>query len=140
MLEETGSVVAIEGDQARVTLVRSEACGSCSAKHICHPTSSKTMEMEVLNKAGAKPGDKVIISLPAEELLKASTSAYLMPAMAAVAGAAIGWNRSGTDAGAIIGCAVGLVLAFAWLFIFQRKRKGPGPFISRVLESGRTTG
>ena len=140
MLEETASVIATEGNRARITLVRSEACGACSAKHICHPTSSKTMEMEVLNSAGAQAGDKVIISLPPEELLKASFSVYLMPAVAAVAGAAIGWSRSGTDTGAIIGCAIGLALASAWLFTLGRKRRAPAPFISRILESGRTTG
>ena len=140
MLEETASVIATEGNRARVTLTRSEACGACSAQHICHPTSSKTMEMEVLNTAGAQAGDKVIISLPPEELLKASASAYLMPAVAAVAGAAIGWSRSGTDIGAIIGCAAGLALAFTWLFVLDRKGNAPAPFISRVLESGRTIG
>ena len=140
MLEETASVIAINGNRARVTLTRSEACGACSAKHICHPASSKTMEMEVFNTAGAHPGDTVIISLPPEELLKASASVYLMPAVAAVAGAAIGWSRYGTDTGAIIGCVTGLALAFTLLFFLDRRGRAPAPFISRVLKGGRTTG
>jgi len=140
MLEETASVVSIDGDRARVTLTRSEACGSCSAKNMCHPTGEKSMVMDVLNPAGAEPGDKVIISLPPGDLLKASASAYMMPAVAAVTGGAIGWSRTGTDIGAIIGCLIGLTLASIWLFIQSKKKAGPVPFISRVLKDGRTIG
>ena len=140
MLEETASVESVDGNLAKVTLTRSEACGSCSAKNMCHPTGEKSMTMEVLNSAGAKPGDKVIISLPPAELLKASAAAYMMPAIAAVAGGAIGWKKTGTDTGAIIGCLAGLILATIWLFIQSRRKAGPVPFISRVVKDGRTTG
>ena len=130
MLEETASVISIEKDHAKVALIRSEACGNCSAKHICHPTSEKMMEMDVLNTAGAHPGDRVIISLPAADLLKASATAYLMPAVTAVAGGAIGWKRTGTDIGAIVGCAAGLVLGLVLLFLIDKRNKLPEPFIS----------
>jgi sigma-E factor negative regulatory protein RseC len=140
MLEETASVIAIEDGHARVTLTRSEACGACSAKNMCHPTGEKSMVMDVLNPAGAQPGDKVVISLPPSELLKASASAYMLPAVAAVAGGAIGWSKTGTDAGAIIGCTIGLVLASVWLFVQSKRKTGPVPFISRILKDGRTMG
>ncbi|UCG39485.1 MAG: SoxR reducing system RseC family protein [bacterium] len=133
MLEETASVVAVVGNNARVVMVRSEACGSCSAKSMCHPTSGQSMEMEVRNPIGAVPGDKVVISLPPGDLLKASASAYLMPAAAAVAGGAIGWSRTGTDGGAIIGSAVGLGLAFLFLFWQGRRKRESAPFISRIV-------
>ena len=140
MLEETASVVSVEGDHARVTLTRSEACGQCSARNMCHPTGEKIMEMDVLNSAGAEPGDRVVISLPPLDLLKASASAYMLPAVAAVVGGAIGWSRTGTDAGAITGCLIGLTAAFTWLFVHSKRKKGPIPFISRVLKDGRTIG
>jgi len=140
MLEETASVITIEKDHAKVALVRSEACGACAARNICHPSSTKTMEMMVLNTAGAHPGDKVIISLPPSELLKASATAYLMPTVTAVAGAAIGWSRTGQDSGAIIGCAAGLALGLGLLFFLDKRHKIPEPFISRVLEKGVKSG
>jgi sigma-E factor negative regulatory protein RseC len=140
MLEETASVVSVDGDTAQVTLTRSEACGSCSAKSMCHPAGEKKMVMEVLNPAGAQPGDRVIISLPPAELLKASATAYMMPAVAAVGGGAIGWKWTGADLGAIIGCLAGLILATVWLLIQSKRKSGPVPFISRVLKDGRTTG
>ena len=133
MLEETASVVSLEGEKAKVVLVRSDACGACAAKDMCHPSSGETMEMVVLNSAEAKPGDRVIVSLPAGELLKASASAYLLPAVAAVTGGAIGWSRTGTDPGAIAGTVISLAAATIYLFWQGRKKGGAIPFISRVL-------
>ncbi|UCF87850.1 MAG: SoxR reducing system RseC family protein [bacterium] len=133
MLEETASVVSLKGDRATVALVRSDACGGCSAKNMCHPSSGDTMQMEVRNLAGAHPGDKVIISLPPGDLIKASATAYLMPAVAAVAGGAVGWSRYGTDGAAIVGTVIGFGLATLYLFWQGRKKQDSIPFISRVL-------
>ena len=91
------------------------------------------MQMVVKNMADAHPGDKVIVSLPPDELLKASATAYLMPAVAAVAGGAVGWSRFGTDGAAIVGTIIGLALATLYLFWHGRKNRDSIPFISRVL-------
>ena len=133
MLEETASVVSLNGDRATVALIKSSACGGCSAKHMCHPSSGDTMQMEVKNLADAHPGDNVIVSLPASELLKASATAYLMPAVAAVIGGAVGWSRYGTDGAAIVGTVIGLALATLYLFWQGRKDRDSIPYISRVL-------
>jgi hypothetical protein len=66
MLEETAMVVSISQGHAMVALVRSEACGDCAAKSMCNPVSDNTMQMEVENPVGAKPGERVIIELPPE--------------------------------------------------------------------------
>lgn len=133
MLEETASVISLNGDRATVVLVRSDACGGCAAKHMCHPSSGDIMRMEVRNLAEAHPGDKVVISLPAGELLKASATAYLMPAVAAVAGGAVGWSRYGTDGAAIVGTVIGFALATLYLLWQGRKDRDSIPFISRVI-------
>jgi len=133
MLEETASVISLDGDKATVVLVRSDACGGCAAKHMCHPSSGESMQMDVKNVAGAHPGDKVVISLPSSELMKASATAYLMPAVAAVIGGAVGWSRYGTDGAAIIGTLIGFALATLYLFLHGRKERDSIPFISRVL-------
>jgi len=133
MLEETASVVSLNGDRATVVLVRSDACGGCAAKHMCHPSSGDSMKMEVKNMADAHPGDRVVISLPPAQLLKASATAYLMPAVLAVAGGAVGWSRYGTDGAAIVGTAIGFALATLYLFWQGRNSQDSVPFISRVL-------
>ena len=137
MLEESARVVSATGNQAVVALVRSEACGSCGARSICHPTAEGAMQMQVGNPIGARPGDNVVVTLPPEALLKASAMAYMFPAVTAVAGAAIGWSRTGTDAGAMAGAGLGLLVAFIALFIHgRRKKETGGPVISRVVEGG----
>lgn len=91
------------------------------------------MQMEVKNPVNAHPGDKVVVSLPPDELLKASATAYLLPAVAAVAGGAVGWSRYGTDGAAIAGTLIGFGLATLYMFWQGRKKRDSAPFISRVL-------
>lgn len=130
-------VVSVSEGNAMVSLVRSEACGDCAAKHMCHPGSENTMQMEVRNPVGAKPGEQVIIELPPEALVKASSLAYFLPATVMVAGAAVGWSRTGTDMGALAGALIGFTLASVYLFVYSRSKKFiQGPAISRVLNSG----
>jgi hypothetical protein len=74
-----------------------------------------------------------VISLPPDELLKASATAYLMPAVAAVAGGAVGWSRYGTDGAAIAGTLIGFGIATLYMFWHGRKNRGSVPFISKVL-------
>ncbi len=137
MLQETAMVVSISHGRAVVSLVRSEACGDCAAKSMCHPTSGNAMQMEVKNPVGAKPGEKVIIELPPDALLKASTLAYLFPATVMVAGASVGWSRTGTDMGALFGALVGLAASSLYLYIYTRRKKfTQGPAISKVLNPG----
>ena len=137
MLEETGMVVSVSSDRAKVALVRSEACGDCAAKSMCHPTSEGLREMEVANPMGAKPGEKVIISLPPEALLKATTLAYLFPATLMVVGATVGWSLKGTDMGALLGALTGLVASSLYIYIHGRMKKAPpGPAISKILPRG----
>jgi sigma-E factor negative regulatory protein RseC len=133
MLEETASVLSVKGGRAVVELVRSEACGSCSAKSMCHPASGESMRMEVDNPLSAAPGNRVTVSLPPEELLKASATAYLMPATAIVAGAAIGWSRTGTDLGSMVGAGAGFALSTLYLLVQGRRKRTVAPYISRIL-------
>ena len=137
MLEETAMVVSVTRGRATVSLVRSEACGDCAAKNMCHPSSDGTMQMEVDNPIGAKPGERVIIALAPSVLLKASTLAYLFPATVMVAGAAIGWSRTGTDMGALFGALIGFTVSSLYLFVYSRVKKNTqGPAISKVLNTG----
>lgn len=134
MLKESGMVVSTDKDRATVLLVRSEACGNCPAKAACHATSDGNMTMEVTNHVEARPGDRVEIELEPSALLKASTLAYLMPALVTLVGAFIGWSLVGSDAGAMAGAAGGLAASSLFLFLYSRLKKNMEiPVISRVL-------
>ncbi len=134
MLEESAQVISVAGNRAKVTMVRSEACGDCAAKDMCHSTPENTMEMEVDNPAGAHPGDRVVISLTSSDLLKASALTYMLPAFVMVVGATIGWARTGTDLGALIGAGAGFAASFLFLFFYSRRGNSESaPRITRIL-------
>jgi sigma-E factor negative regulatory protein RseC len=137
MLKESAMVMSVSTGKARVALVRSEACGDCAAKSMCNPTSGNVNVMEVGNPVEARPGERVLITLPSGDLLKATALVYLLPAAAMVAGAAAGWLRAGTDLGAMAGALAGIAAASGFLFLYDRKEKATkGPTISEVLVSG----
>jgi positive regulator of sigma E activity len=93
--------------------------------------------MEVANPMGAKPGERVIITLPPEALLKATTLAYLFPATLMVVGATVGWSLKGTDMGALLGALTGLAVSSLYIYIHGRMKKAPqGPAISKILPRG----
>ena len=138
MLTETGRVVSTSGGRAKVAIVRSEACGHCPAKSMCNATDTgNTNVLEVRNPAEAKPGEKVVIELQPEALLKATAMVYLLPATVMVSGATAGWLSTGNDLGAMVGALAGLAASTFFLFIHgRRKNVVRGPVISSVLPRG----
>ena len=134
MLEEEATVISVSHGQALVALTRSDACSGCAASNVCHPSSGDSMQMQVADPVGVAPGQRVVVALPAGELLRAGATAYLLPATAIVCGAAVGWSRSGTDMGAMIGAALGLALATVAMAVVSRRRsRSAGPMISRII-------
>lgn len=134
MLKETAMVVSTTSNKAKVAIVRSEACGHCPAKNMCHTTSGGINILEVGHTMEVRPGEKVVIELHPQALVKATTMVYLVPATAMVAGATLGWLRSGTDMGAMIGALGGFLVTSLFLFLHGRKnRQTSGPVISEVL-------
>lgn len=137
MLKETARVVSTSPGQAKVAIVRSEACGNCPAKSMCSAASGNINYLVVKNPVEAKPGEKVIIELRPEALLKATAMVYLLPATAMVAGATAGWLQTGTDLGAMIGALGGFLVTSLFLFLHSRRKKDTtGPVISEVQSPG----
>jgi sigma-E factor negative regulatory protein RseC len=80
--------------------------------------------LRALNRAGAAPGDSVIVGVPEEGLVTASLAAYLVPLLGLMAGGALGQGL-GEDLGAgaggsILGALLGLGLGLGWLSRFNR--------------------
>ena len=137
MLKETATVVSTSPGQAKVAIVRSEACGNCPSKSMCSTASGNINVLEVRNPVEARPGQKVIVELGPAALVKATAMVYLLPATAMVTGATAGWLQSGTDPGAMVGALAGLAAASLYLFWHGRWGKtNKGPTISKVLSPG----
>lgn len=137
MLKEAATVVSTSASKAKVAIIRSEACGNCPAKTMCSTASGNINVLEVRNPLEARPGQKVIIELQPEALVKATAMVYLVPAIAMVTGATAGWLQADTDLGSMFGALTGLIAASLFLFWHGRRGKTTkGPKISKVLSPG----
>jgi len=133
MIEESGRVVAVEGDFAWVESERTSACGSCAVRKGCGTSAvakvfgRRRMQLRVLNRINARIGDDVVVGISESGLLRGSLAVYAVPLVGLFAGAltghfagrqllAAGWS----DLLAIGGALGGFLAALLWLRHFSR--------------------
>ena len=99
MATEEGVVLRIDSDTAWVKTKKSKSCEGCSSKGFCHALGSQDeMEVEAINAAAGKVGDRVVLNFDTSSLLKASFLLYVFPIICMLAGAFVGmklapeWN------------------------------------------------
>lgn len=85
-MQETGTVVEISGDRARIEFSRTSACGSCRACHFSQ--DGKTVFMEVSSGGKMEKGDRVRMALESRAVMKAAAILYLIPLAGIIAGVA----------------------------------------------------
>lgn len=78
-----GTVVAVFGDEARVKISKSSACGHDCAS--CGACSNPAYEIRVLNPVGAKSGDRVEIQTKTSSVLGVSFLLYILPVFILIA-------------------------------------------------------
>jgi sigma-E factor negative regulatory protein RseC len=86
-MDEIGIVKSLHGNVAMVSVERKSACDQCRAG--CSLTESGA-EMEALNEAGAKIGQRVRVTVKPFTYLKGSIFVYGIPALMLILGAIIG--------------------------------------------------
>lgn len=119
MLEESGRVVALDGEHAWVQTIRKSACASCEAKSGCGQgvlsriSDGKANQVLVANTLKLKVGDEVLLGIPEDMLVKASFVVYLIPLLCMITAAAITdkWLLAGEGWTALAGI-VGLMSGF----------------------------
>lgn len=76
---------------AWVKTTRSSACKACSSRNACHAEGGgKEMEVEAINSADARVGDRIVLNIETASLLKATFMLYVFPILAMIGGALIG--------------------------------------------------
>lgn len=91
MATEQGIVLRTDSEAAWVKTTRSSACQGCTARNSCHTLSnSQDMEVKAINIAGAREGDRIVLSFETRSLLKATFLIYVFPIIFLVVGAVIG--------------------------------------------------
>jgi sigma-E factor negative regulatory protein RseC len=117
MGHEQGLVTSLSHNGwAQVITERRDACGDCSASHCCASLeSSGKISIKALNRAGAKAGDLVTISLHSLTVFKSAALFYLIPLLflltGTIAGARLNQVLSMSETGGAI------TLGFAGLFL-----------------------
>jgi len=85
MIEQSGKVVALEREYAWVQTLQQSACASCAANKGCgvavleRMSSGRIRQSLVRNSLETRVGDRVIIGIPEDAMLKASILVYLLP-------------------------------------------------------------
>lgn len=146
MIEEPATVVAVEGETARVSPLRRASCGQCAAQGGCgvgalaHYFGHRQPQLSVPNKLGAVPGDTVIIGLRDDALLSGSLLVYALPLGSMLIGAALAAPLGGGAAsdvlvliGGMAGFGIG-ALAARWRLRCAALRQRVEPVMLRTTE------
>lgn len=133
MIEETGEIVACEGDYALVETQRKSACGSCSVNKGCGTGALSKMyggkfsRVKALNPISAGVGEMVVLGLAEEALVRGSLMMYGLPLVGLIFGAMLGVGLSESLAmesadglTALLGIA-GLGLGFYIVRLFNQR-------------------
>lgn len=122
MIEGIAQVVAVEGKSAWLVPEQTGSCGGCASSSACGSkgigTTASRLEFrrfQLVNDAELRVGERVVVGIRENALLKASITAYAIPLAALfIAGGLAQWAY-GSDAITIMamfaGLAVGLVFA-----------------------------
>ncbi|MCG8023553.1 MAG: SoxR reducing system RseC family protein [Candidatus Thiodiazotropha endolucinida] len=142
MLEEFGTVVEVWDEGLLVETQSRSACSHCSSGNCTTAVVSKLFgikhnRFELDNNLGVQPGEKVVIGIPDELLVRASVRAYLLPLLVTVLATAIG-SVVGLSEGlqsllALGGLAMGLIWV-RWLTQGVTSRQQFKPQLLRIVE------
>lgn len=91
MATEQGVVIKIDSGAAWVKTVKSGDCKGCSARGACHSLGgSDDAQVKAINEAGARVGDRIVLSFETSSLLKATFLLYVFPILLLLIGALMG--------------------------------------------------
>lgn len=125
-----GKVVRVKRSIAYVEIVRSSACEGCKA---CALASKKVMTLPAANDIGAKPQDKVLVSLAPQKPLVATLMLFLLPLVlmiiALVITSTVVQSELMLALYAFSGLTVGLIIAFVFDKFYYSKK-----YVSHVIK------
>ena len=135
---ETGVVVEIHKDQAKVAFVRKEACGSCRAGCSLMSDPGRRAVLQAHNPIHAQVGDPVRVQISPVSSVRAAVIVFLFPLLAMMVGYFAGQTLTGTQHGGIVGTGIALLLAFMGVRFLDHKlarKRGYEPVILEKLEA-----
>ena len=142
MATEQGIVLRADAEAAWVKTVRSSSCEGCTAKGACHSMDGgNEMEVKALNTAGARAGDRIVLSFETASLLKAAFLIYVFPIILLIVGAALGQMLAPfiEFSPSALSALLGFAFFFSALFIMKSrankmaKKNAYQPKITKIL-------
>jgi sigma-E factor negative regulatory protein RseC len=121
---EQGIVLRTDSEAAWVKTVRSSSCEGCTSTGACHSMGGgKEMEVKALNTAGARAGDRIVLSFETASLLKATFLIYVFPIILLIVGAALGQMLAPLIefSPSALSVLLGFVFFFTALFIMKSR-------------------
>ena len=134
MIEQEAVVVDCRGDLAEIEALRRSGCTACGAKSACGTSmldrvlGRRPIRMLLDNRIGARPGDRVVVGVPEDALLRAAVQAYIAPLAGLIGGAIAGQELATTlfpeliTGFGVLGATAGFAVALHWLRRASRRR------------------
>ena len=135
MIEQQGRVVHLTENEAAVQVGISPGCPACSAGKGCGAgifaqlLPRKPMLVRVPNLIGAHPGQIVALGIPENAFLRILLRLYLLPLLAALVGAAAGYEVAGllqAGAGAADGISLFAGVISFWFVVYLSRAEKSG--------------
>ena len=133
MIEEDAVVVRVESDRVWIETQRKSTCGQCAAKSGCGTAvlskvlGQKRSQIPVLKTLPVKVGDRVVIGIKENSLLRGSFAVYAFPLLAMLLFGMLGetvnqhvFSKS-NDSMAIAGAVLGLIAGALWMRLFATR-------------------
>lgn len=121
-------VTEVSEGTARVSVLRKEACASCSGRYFCG--SSKKMESKVSDPIGVSVGDTVEVEAKSGAMLGYAALLFVAPIILAAAFYFVLGRFGGVWQ--IAGAIVGFVLPYLIALVIEKKTAFSLPVITRV--------
>ena len=140
LVEGIARVVAVEDAQVWLVPEQSGSCGSCASSAACGSkgigTVASRLEMRrfpMENNAGLVVGERVVVGIAQDSLVKASLTVYVLPLVIAFAAGLTAQSVYGSDLITMISMAAGLILGFAGTWLGARRISAHGAMAPRLL-------
>ncbi|MFZ5621302.1 MAG: SoxR reducing system RseC family protein [Pseudomonadota bacterium] len=144
MIEETARVVAAEGEFVWVETQRQSTCGGCAARQGCGTaTLAKVLgrrrtRVRALNRDAARVGDRVVVGIDEQALVRGSLAVYAVPLLGLLAGGVLGALlqtrlQLAGEALTLVAGVAGLIAGLLWVKGFTRRIRGDSRYQPVVL-------
>jgi len=126
MIEQSAIILAVDASSdklplATIEVVRKTACGLCGQTRGCGNSiwgkifAHKATSFKAQNTINAYVGQSVIVGIDEVAVMKSALLLYIVPLVTMLIGSILVSQLHASDAAAMIGAAVGLVLGYFWV-------------------------